>query len=70
MYDADPFSAPRVLKQFTLKYFREFSLEYCILPIMIPSEDDITSFLAFAPEAGEGKAFLFLEVLHLSAGLS
>ncbi|KAN0106717.1 hypothetical protein V8E51_009593 [Hyaloscypha variabilis] len=28
---------------------------------MTPSADDITNFLAFAPEAGEGKAFLFLE---------
>jgi hypothetical protein len=31
---------------------------------MTPSEDDVTNFLAFAPEAGEGKAFLFLEVSH------
>jgi hypothetical protein len=31
---------------------------------MTPSEEDVTNFLAFAPEAGEGKAFLFLEVSH------
>lgn len=29
---------------------------------MVPSEDDIANFIAFAPEAGEGKAFMFLEV--------
>lgn len=29
---------------------------------MTPSEEDIANFLIFAPEAGEGKAFLFLEV--------
>jgi hypothetical protein len=29
---------------------------------MLPSEDNIASFLAFAPEADEGKAFMFLEV--------
>jgi hypothetical protein len=33
---------------------------------MTPSADDITNFLAFAPEAGEGKAFLFLEVSHVN----
>jgi len=32
---------------------------------MTPSADDVTNFLAFAPEAGEGKAFLFLEVSHM-----
>jgi hypothetical protein len=32
--------------------------------IMTPSGEDVTNFLAFAPEAGEGKAFLFLEVSH------
>jgi hypothetical protein len=31
---------------------------------MTPSGEDVTNFLAFAPEAGEGKAFLFLEVRH------
>lgn len=31
---------------------------------MVPSEDDIASFLAFAPEADEGKAFVFLEVYN------
>jgi hypothetical protein len=31
---------------------------------MTPSEEDVTNFLAFAPEAGEGRAFLFLEVSH------
>jgi hypothetical protein len=29
---------------------------------MLPSDDDIASFLAFAPDAGEGKAFMYLEV--------
>lgn len=29
---------------------------------MIPSEKDVANFLAFAPDAGEGKAFVFLEV--------
>jgi len=28
---------------------------------MLPSEDDIANFIAFAPDAGEGKAFVFLE---------
>jgi hypothetical protein len=31
---------------------------------MLPSEDDIANFIAFAPDAGEGKAFVFLEVRH------
>ena len=29
---------------------------------MKPSEEDVANFLAFAPDAGEGKAFVFLEV--------
>lgn len=29
---------------------------------MFPSEEDIASFIAFAPEADEGTAFVFLEV--------
>jgi hypothetical protein len=29
---------------------------------MLPSEDDIAKFIAFAPDAGEGKAFMYLEV--------
>jgi hypothetical protein len=29
---------------------------------MLPSEKDIANFIAFAPEADEGKAFVFLEV--------
>lgn len=29
---------------------------------MQPSEDDIAKFITFAPEADEGKAFVFLEV--------
>jgi hypothetical protein len=29
---------------------------------MLPSEDSIANFLSFAPEADEGKAFVFLEV--------
>lgn len=29
---------------------------------MLPSEENVTTFLTFAPEAGEGKAFLYLEV--------
>jgi hypothetical protein len=29
---------------------------------MVPSEDDIAKFIAFAPSADEGKAFMFLEV--------
>ncbi|KAE8451087.1 hypothetical protein EG329_004759 [Mollisiaceae sp. DMI_Dod_QoI] len=28
---------------------------------MLPSEDDVANFVAFAPDAGEGKAFMFLE---------
>jgi hypothetical protein len=32
---------------------------------MQPSEEDIANFLAFAPGADEGKAFMFLEVYHL-----
>jgi hypothetical protein len=31
---------------------------------MLPSEDDVANFIAFAPDAGEGKAFMFLEVRH------
>ena len=34
---------------------------------MLPSEDNIANFLAFAPEADEGKAFVFLEVSPLAA---
>jgi hypothetical protein len=34
---------------------------------MLPSEDDVANFIAFAPEAGEGKAFMFLEVRHSDA---
>jgi hypothetical protein len=34
---------------------------------MLPSEDDIANFIAFAPEAGEGKAFIFLEVRRSDA---
>jgi hypothetical protein len=38
---------------------------------MLPSEGDIANFLAFAPDADEGKAFVFLEVGNPSAfGLS
>jgi hypothetical protein len=29
---------------------------------MLPSNDDIANFLAVAPDAGDGKAFMFLEV--------
>jgi hypothetical protein len=29
---------------------------------MLPSNDDIANFLAVAPDAGGGKAFMFLEV--------
>jgi len=29
---------------------------------MTPSKEDIANFVAFAPDAGEGKAFVFLEV--------
>jgi hypothetical protein len=29
---------------------------------MLPSKDDIAKFIAFAPSADEGKAFMFLEV--------
>lgn len=29
---------------------------------MLPSEDNIANFIAFAPDADEGKAFAFLEV--------
>jgi hypothetical protein len=29
---------------------------------MVPSEEDIQNFIAFAPGADEGKAFVFLEV--------
>jgi hypothetical protein len=32
---------------------------------MLPSEDDIAKFIAFAPDADEGKAFMFLEVNYL-----
>jgi hypothetical protein len=31
---------------------------------MQPSEKDVANFLTFAPDAGEGKAFLYLEVSH------
>jgi hypothetical protein len=34
---------------------------------MVPSEDDIANFIAFAPGADEGKAFVFLEVRYLDA---
>ena len=34
---------------------------------MLPSKDDIANFIAFAPDAGEGKAFMFLEVRHSDA---
>jgi hypothetical protein len=37
---------------------------------MLPSEDDIANFIAFAPDAGEGKAFMFLEVRHSEVVLS
>lgn len=33
---------------------------------MQPSEKSIAEFLSFAPEAGEGNAFVFLEVQLLS----
>jgi hypothetical protein len=29
---------------------------------MIPSNDDIAKFITFAPDADEGKAFMYLEV--------
>lgn len=29
---------------------------------MLPSEEQVAEFLTFAPDAGEGKAFVFLEV--------
>jgi hypothetical protein len=32
---------------------------------MHPSEDDVAKFLAIAPDAGEGTAFVFLEVRYL-----
>ena len=41
-----------------------FSRRYYTLPTMLPSEDDIANFIAFAPDADEGKAFMFLEVSH------
>ena len=31
---------------------------------MLPSKDDIANFVACAPDAGEGKAFMFLEVRY------
>jgi hypothetical protein len=34
---------------------------------MLPSEDDIANFITFAPDVGEGKAFMFLEVRHSDA---
>jgi hypothetical protein len=34
---------------------------------MLPSKDDIANFIAFAPDASEGKAFMFLEVRHPDA---
>jgi hypothetical protein len=37
-------------------------IAYRTLIDMKPSEEDVTNFLAFAPDAGEGKAFMFLEV--------
>lgn len=46
---------------------RELSIEDCILPVMLPSKEDIASFVAFAPDAGEGKAFIYLEVRHPDA---
>ncbi|TAQ86452.1 hypothetical protein B7494_g5226 [Chlorociboria aeruginascens] len=36
-----------------------------ILFAMLPSGDDIANFMAFAPDADEGKAFVFLEASHL-----
>lgn len=53
----------QALRPVTL-YTLEFLIGQHTLPAMTPSEDDVTNFLAFAPEAGEGKAFLFLEVSH------
>jgi hypothetical protein len=34
---------------------------------MHPSEEDIANFLAIAPDAGEGAAFMFLEVRYLDS---
>ena len=31
---------------------------------MKPSKEDVANFVAFAPDAGEGKAFVYLEVRH------
>lgn len=33
---------------------------------MLPSKEDIAAFIAFAPDADEGRAFLFLEVRHVN----
>lgn len=38
------------------------SLIGTLSPAMVPSEDDIAKFIAFAPDADEGQAFVFLEV--------
>jgi len=32
---------------------------------MVPTKEDIANFLAVAPDAGEGRAFMFLEVRWL-----
>ena len=53
--------------QSAIPYLLEISIGYCSLPTMLPSEDDIANFNAFAPDAGEGKAFMFLEVRHSDA---
>jgi hypothetical protein len=37
---------------------------------MQPSQEDIANFIAFAPDADEGKAFMFLEVSHLVIDLN
>ena len=50
--------------QYATPCLLELSIEYRTLPAMLPSEDDIANFIAFAPDAGEGKAFVFLEVRH------
>ena len=48
-------------------YFLELSIGYRTLLTMLPSEDDIAN---FAPDAGDGKAFMFLEVRHSEVVLS
>jgi hypothetical protein len=37
---------------------------------MKPSKEDIAHFIAFAPDAGEGRAFVFLEVGHITTLLT